>query len=99
MKQHLLSYWYQSGCSCKGAKQNQQRAGEKWGNEQRILQVGGQRMNNPKNKYFLALMLSHFFEQMFLLPARIPHSPQRYANTVGLVIERARLNTEMDGLR
>ncbi|XP_009667200.1 3-hydroxyanthranilate 3,4-dioxygenase isoform X5 [Struthio camelus] len=37
--------------------------------------------------------------EMFLLPARIPHSPQRYADTVGLVIERERLKTEIDGLR
>ncbi|XP_078505817.1 3-hydroxyanthranilate 3,4-dioxygenase [Lissotriton helveticus] len=37
--------------------------------------------------------------EMFLLPARIPHSPQRYTNTVGLVVERRRLKTEMDGLR
>ncbi|XP_061225692.1 3-hydroxyanthranilate 3,4-dioxygenase isoform X3 [Neopsephotus bourkii] len=37
--------------------------------------------------------------EMFLLPARIPHSPQRYANTMGLVIERERLKTEIDGLR
>lgn len=35
----------------------------------------------------------------FLLPARVPHSPQRYADTVGLVVERERLLSEMDGLR
>ena len=28
--------------------------------------------------------------ELFLLPARIPHSPQRYENTVGLVFERER---------
>ncbi|XP_044519214.1 3-hydroxyanthranilate 3,4-dioxygenase [Gracilinanus agilis] len=37
--------------------------------------------------------------EIFLLPAGIPHSPQRFANTVGLVIERERLKTETDGLR
>lgn len=37
--------------------------------------------------------------EMFLLPARIPHSPQRIANTVGLVIERQRAASEIDGLR
>ncbi|XP_037017984.2 3-hydroxyanthranilate 3,4-dioxygenase [Artibeus jamaicensis] len=37
--------------------------------------------------------------EIFLLPAGIPHSPQRFANTVGLVIERRRLKTELDGLR
>ncbi len=35
---------------------------------------------------------------MFLLPPRIPHSPQRPANTVGLVIERYRRDGEMDKL-
>jgi 3-hydroxyanthranilate 3,4-dioxygenase len=37
--------------------------------------------------------------QMFCLPPRVPHSPQRYADTCGLVIERERLPTETDALR
>jgi 3-hydroxyanthranilate 3,4-dioxygenase len=35
---------------------------------------------------------------MFLLPPRIPHSPRRPANTVGIVIERYRKEGEMDKL-
>lgn len=34
---------------------------------------------------------------IFLLPPRTPHSPQRPANTVGLVIERKREIKELDG--
>jgi 3-hydroxyanthranilate 3,4-dioxygenase len=37
--------------------------------------------------------------EMFLLPPNIPHSPQRPANTVGLVIERRRAEEERDHLR
>lgn len=37
--------------------------------------------------------------EIFLLPPRIPHSPQRPANTVGMVIERRRDAGEMDHLR
>lgn len=36
--------------------------------------------------------------EIFLLPPRMPHSPQRFANTVGLVIERKRAEHEKDGL-
>jgi 3-hydroxyanthranilate 3,4-dioxygenase len=36
--------------------------------------------------------------EIFYLPPRIPHSPQRAANSIGLVIERKRLTGERDGL-
>jgi 3-hydroxyanthranilate 3,4-dioxygenase len=36
--------------------------------------------------------------EMFYLPPRVPHSPQRSAGGVGLVIERKRLPHELDGL-
>ncbi|WP_192347395.1 3-hydroxyanthranilate 3,4-dioxygenase [Algoriphagus sp. Y33] len=35
--------------------------------------------------------------EIFLLPAKVPHSPRRPANTIGLVIERYRRNGEVDG--
>src|SRR3970040_2818925 len=35
--------------------------------------------------------------ELFLLPPRVPHSPQRFANTVGLVVERARRADQPDG--
>lgn len=34
---------------------------------------------------------------IFLLPPRVPHSPQRFANTAGLVVERQRRPDELDG--
>lgn len=34
---------------------------------------------------------------VFLLPPGVPHSPQRFANTVGLVVERQRKPDELDG--
>lgn len=34
--------------------------------------------------------------EIFMLPPRVPHSPQRKANTVGLVVERVRAENESD---
>ena len=36
--------------------------------------------------------------EMFLLPAKIPHSPVRSAGSIGLVIERKRTDKQQDGL-
>ena len=35
--------------------------------------------------------------EIFLLPPRVPHSPQRFADTVGVVVERQRAIDELDG--
>jgi 3-hydroxyanthranilate 3,4-dioxygenase len=35
--------------------------------------------------------------ELFLLPAHVHHSPQRFPNTVGLVVERKRDPEELDG--
>lgn len=35
--------------------------------------------------------------EVFLLPAGVPHSPQRPAGTVGIVVERRRAPHELDG--
>ncbi|NJC29900.1 3-hydroxyanthranilate 3,4-dioxygenase [Xanthomonas arboricola] len=37
--------------------------------------------------------------EIFLLPPKVPHSPQRAAGSIGLVIERERLPNEQDGLQ
>ena len=37
--------------------------------------------------------------EIFVLPARVPHSPQRAVGSLGLVWERARAEGEADGLR
>lgn len=37
--------------------------------------------------------------EVFLLPPLVPHSPQRRAGTVGLVIEGARQEGQLDGVR
>ena len=36
---------------------------------------------------------------IYLLPPKVPHSPQREANSIGLVVERKRRSEEKDGLQ
>ena len=36
---------------------------------------------------------------IFLLPPKVPHSPQRFENTVGLVVERKRRQGELDAFQ
>lgn len=36
--------------------------------------------------------------EMFYLPPRVPHSPRRMADSIGLVVERKRLAHELDGM-
>jgi len=35
--------------------------------------------------------------EVLMLPPRVPHSPQRHADSIGLVVERKRLDNELDG--
>ena len=37
--------------------------------------------------------------EIFLLPPKVPHSPQRFENTVGLVVERKRRDGELDAFQ
>jgi len=37
--------------------------------------------------------------EIFLLPANVPHSPQRFKDTVGLVVEKTRKSSELDGFQ
>ena len=37
--------------------------------------------------------------EIFLLPPNVPHSPQRFNNTVGLVVERKRRENELDAFQ
>ena len=70
------------------------------------VDVGEEFFFQIKGDMVLNLMDSgHFKEikikegEIFLLPPMIPHSPQRFIDTVGLVIERKRKPNELDGFQ
>ena len=63
-----------------------------------VMVVGGP---NARTDYHYNESEEFFFQlegDIFLLPPKVPHSPQRAANTVGLVIERQRPSDQKDGL-
>jgi 3-hydroxyanthranilate 3,4-dioxygenase len=71
-----------------------------------IMVVGGPNARNdyhvdPGQEFFyqLALEVPIRAGEVLLIPPRLPHSPQRPAGTLGLVIERARRAGELDGFQ
>ena len=52
--------------------------------------------NSTKNGKMVEIPINE--GEMFLLPAKIPHSPIRSENSIGLVIERKREDHHKDGL-
>lgn len=52
---------------------------------------------NPKSQKRENISIKE--NDIYILPALVPHSPQRYAKTIGLVFERVRYPSELDCLR
>jgi 3-hydroxyanthranilate 3,4-dioxygenase len=64
-----------------------------------IMVVGGP---NARKDYHVDPAEEFFYQlegDIVLLPPRVPHSPQRAANSIGLVIERERRPGELDGFQ
>lgn len=59
------------------------------------LMIDDEKKAGKKNRESVTLKAG----DIFLLPPRIPHSPQRGAGTIGLVIERRRKPGELDGFQ
>jgi 3-hydroxyanthranilate 3,4-dioxygenase len=57
------------------------------------------RVPQPGKAHTVAQDIAIKAGEIFLLPANVAHSPQRAAGSVGLVIERKRLNQELDSLQ
>jgi 3-hydroxyanthranilate 3,4-dioxygenase len=58
---------------------------------------GDMRLDIVERKKFKSVHIPE--GHMFILPSRVPHSPQRFADTIGLVLERGHVPSEIDGMR
>ncbi len=67
--------------------------------EEFYYQVEGDMILKIKNAEGKIIHVNIREGDIYLLPGNTPHSPQRPANTVGLVIERKRRESELDGLQ
>lgn len=68
-----------------------------WGEELFIMLRGSMVLDVVEQGNFRSIEIPE--GHMFLLPPRIPHSPQRPADSIGLVVERAHPKHEMDGMQ
>lgn len=66
-----------------------------------VIEEGQVSNKNYCSRFSLSLFVYILlrFSQVFLLPGKILHSPQRKEDTVGLVVERERASHELDCLR
>jgi 3-hydroxyanthranilate 3,4-dioxygenase len=64
-----------------------------------IMVVGGP---NSRKDYHVDPVEEFFYQlegEIFLLPKNVPHSPQRFENTIGLVVEYKRDEGDLDGFQ
>lgn len=58
---------------------------------------GDMRLDIVERKKFKSIVIPE--GHMFILPSRVPHSPQRFKDSIGLVLERGHIPAEIDGMR
>ena len=62
-----------------------------------VMVIGGP--NSRKDYHYRARDVPIKEGEIYLLPPKVPHSPQRGENTIGLVIEQKRPDGMLDGLQ